>query len=123
MNEAKRNECTSPPPCSAFVRVGDAGGDDERFVRTVSDNVWVSVLHRLTGFGWWEWETAICTKEPRTCNIVTGDRRTELEYMTEDAVLAWYEEHKAEKNSMETVLDALKPNSPLCLNREGENKE
>ena len=108
MNEAKLNEGTSPPPCSAFVRVGNAGGDDERFVRTVSENVWVSVLHRLTGFGWWEWETAICTKEPRTCNIVTGDRRTELECMTEEAVLAWYEENKAEKNSMETVLDAFK---------------
>ena len=115
MNEAKRNECTAPPSCSAFVRAGDAGGNDERFVRTVSDNVWVSVLHRLTGFGWWEWETAICTREPRTCNIVMGDRRTELEHLPEEEVLAWYEAHKAEKNSMEAVLDALKPNSPLCV--------
>jgi len=107
MNEAKRNECTSPPPYSAFVRVG---GNDERFVRTVSDNAWVSVLHRLTGFGWWEWETAICTRESRTCNIVVGDRREELAAMNEAELLAWYEAHRCEKNSMETVLDALSPN-------------
>jgi len=116
MSEAKRNECTSPPSCSAFVRVGDAGGNDERFVRTVSDNAWVSVLHRLTGFGWWEWETAICTREPRTCNIVVGDRREELAAMNEAELLAWYAKHKCEKNSMETVLDALSPNATGQLN-------
>lgn len=109
MSETKneRNECTHPPHCSAFLPVDDAGGDeDRRWVRTVSENVWVSVLHRLTGFGWWEWETAICTKEPRTCNIVIGDRRGDLESLSESDVLAWYESHKAEKNSMETALDA-----------------
>ncbi len=115
MNEAKRNECTSPPPCSAFVRVSDAGGRDERFVRTVSDNAWVSALHRLTGFGWREWETAICTREPRTCNIVVGDRREELAAMNEAELLAWYAKHKREKNSMETVLDALSPNASLTM--------
>ena len=99
MNEQIDN--SSPSPCSAFVRVDNTNaGGNERFVRTVSDNVWVSVLHRLTCFGWWEWETAICTKEPRTFNVVTGDRRAELESLPESEVLAWYEAHKAEKNSM-----------------------
>jgi len=92
---------------SNFVPV-DVDDDEERFVRTVSDNMWVSVLHRLTGFGFWEWETAICTREPRSCNIVSGDRRNELATLNESELLAWYEEHKTEKNSMESLLDALK---------------
>lgn len=83
--------------------------DGSRFIRTVSDNTWISVLHRLTGFGYWEWETAICTRNPRTCNIVIGDRREELADLTELELKEWYEKHKNEKNSMETILDALLP--------------
>ena len=94
---------------AGFVTVNDTGGDNQRFVRTVSDNMWVSVLHRRTGFGWWEWETAICTHAPRTCNIVMGDRREELASMNEVELMEWYESHKAEKNSMESLLDVLTP--------------
>ena len=94
--------------CSAFVKVNDTGGHDKRFVRTISDNVWVSVLFRLTGFGWSEWETAICTKEPPTCIIVIGDRRTELESLSEADVLVWRDAHQDEKNSLETLIGCIK---------------
>ena len=88
---------------SGFV----AAENEHRFIRTVSDNVWVSVLYRLTGFGWYEWETAICTKSPHTCTIMRGDRRTELESLSEAEVLAWRDAHQDEKNSFETFLDKI----------------
>jgi len=91
-----------------FIQV-DYDGNSERlrFVRTVSGNMWVSALYRETGFGWWEWETAICTHEPRTCNIVSGDRREDLAKLTEPELKLWYTEHCGETNSMETTLAAL----------------
>ena len=98
-------------PCSGFIRVNDK--EKERYVRTVSENMWVSVLFRLTGFGWWEWETAICTHKPKTCNIVSGDRRIPLESLSEEEIMKWYENNKNSKNSFETAIDSLKQNNSM----------
>lgn len=72
----------------------DDGG--ERHVRTIDDNCWISVLHRLTGFGYMEWETAICFRDPETKKhipgspiMVRGDWRTELCDMPKDELMAW----------------------------------
>ena len=92
---------------SEFVRVNGCG-DEQRFVRIVSENTWVSVLYRRTGFGFSEWETAICTQEPRTCNIVLGDRREELADLNEDELMAWYDAHKSETNSFDSIMRELK---------------
>ena len=80
----------------------------ERHVLSLSSNVWISVCHRLTGFGYMEWETAICRREPRTCNIVKGDHRHELTDKTEQELDAWYLYHCGETNSFETLMAEIK---------------
>lgn len=93
----------------------------KRFFAGLREGFWVSVLHRLTGFGYWEWETAIvrifpdndprkCKRgdwDDRECLIVVGDHREELVGKTEEEIMKWYEEHKHEKNSLETALDRM----------------
>jgi hypothetical protein len=83
----------------------------EQHVRTLGPNCWVSVLHRRTGFGHMEWETAICRTDPETGRhvqgspfIVVGDWRTELAEMPEGELMAWYES-KIEGNR--TMFDKL----------------
>ena len=54
---------------SNFIDVSDAYNLSEggsRHVRTLSEKCWISVLHRMTGFGFMEWETAICFRDPST---------------------------------------------------------
>lgn len=86
------------------------GEEQERWLRHVSDYVWVSVLHRLTGFGWWEWETAICRRDGCTdeCNIVSGDRRDELADLSEDELFLWLEDHRDQLNSFDSIMRDLK---------------
>ena len=93
---------------AGFVDVTLPRDSDRRWVRTVSPNVWVSALHRLTGFGWWEWETAVCSHNPDTCVVVRGDHREALADISEPDLAAWLEKHRHEKNSMETLLDAMR---------------
>lgn len=92
----------------------------ERHVRTVSENCWVSVLHRRTGFGWMEWETAICMTfkaddlEVRrhvkgSPFIVQGDWRKELETMPESELMAWYHSKREDKpTTFDAVIDQIK---------------
>lgn len=94
----------------------------ERYLRKISDNFYISVSYRLTGFGYHEWETAIVSiyddKDPRKfkrgtwddrkIEIVRGDRREELGTLNEQEVIEWYKEHGGEKNSFETILDFIK---------------
>jgi len=101
----------------------DEGG--ERHIRRLSDTFFVSVLHRLTGFGYWEWETAIVRIltdddprkfargkwDDRECLIVRGDHRETLADKNEAEIMAWYAEHSNEKNSMESCLDFLRDNT------------
>jgi hypothetical protein len=114
-DQLKDESGSRAPICSPFVDVTDSerardGSQELRYVRTVTDNLWISALYRLTGFGYYEWETAICTREPQTCNIVRGDRRDELERLTPSEIAEWLDEHGHEKNSMETVLGILSEN-------------
>lgn len=132
MNETIENQeaggrC-APPTCSPFEEVSDtwdkeSGG--ERHIRRLSERLWVSVLHRLTGFGYWEWETAIVIVrddndpkkyargkwDDRECLIVRGDHRGTLADKSEREIMEWYAEHSGERNSMETLLAAISENS------------
>ena len=88
----------------------DDGYGEERWVRAVDENCWVSVRHRMTGFGYMEWETAICTRNSgdQTTNIIRGDWREELSYMNRDELLEWFLLNiDGNRNSMETILEAL----------------
>jgi len=101
----------------------DTGG--ERWLRLISQDCWISVLHRLTGFGYMEWETAIVfvhavegrerTWKDRDCLIIQGDRREELLTMRPGNLRPWYEANiDGNRNSFETLLDAIRP-EPLSL--------
>ena len=95
------------------------GYAEERWMRTVDENCWISVLHRMTGFGYMEWETAIRVKKDipegqertwrdTTCDIIGGDRREELSTMNKEELLEWYSNNiNGNRNSMETILEAL----------------
>lgn len=88
----------------------------ERHVRTVSETCWISVLHRMTGFGYMEWETAICFRDLESEKIVKGcplivrgDWREELEDMPESGLLEWYAgKHGENKTMFDSLLDVLK---------------
>ena len=115
-------------PCSAsFVDVTDdyeREQDGERWLRRIDPKCWISALYRRTGFGWMEWETAIVFiieegsrpkrwgSDDRDCLIIGGDRREELATMPKEQLRDWYAANiDGNRNSMETVLHALKPNS------------
>jgi hypothetical protein len=111
------NEASAATDCYVDV-TGDAdrrtGG--ERWVRTVDSRHWISVLHRLTGFGHMEWETAINivadvpnpTWKDRDCLIIAGDRREELEGVHPNDWRQWYTDRiDGNRTSFEAVLDAI----------------
>ena len=89
---------------------------EERHVKYFGEGVKVSVLHRFTGFGYWEWESALVffpahrkyNSDESRIYIVRGDRRKELDNLRGCELMPWYREHEHEKNSMETLLDAMK---------------
>ncbi len=116
---------------SAFVECTkdherEQGG--ERWIRNVDPKCWISVLHRRTGFGWMEWETAIVfiieegsrpkrwESDDRDCLIIAGDRREELAEMPKEQLRQWYQENiEGNRNSMETLLVNLKASIPEPL--------
>lgn len=70
----------------------DKSQDFMRWLRTVDDTCWVSVLYRMTGFGYMEWETAVChidDKGDQVTEIVRGDWRDEVNDMTRDELFEW----------------------------------
>lgn len=83
-----------------------------RYIRTLSDIAWISCLHRLTGFGFMETETAFCYKDPNEENqitqIILGDHREALTTLTLDEVIEYFKLPEHEKNTLATVLDKLK---------------
>ena len=87
----------------------------ERHVRTVSENCWISVLHRMTGFGYMEWETAICFRDPELNKhangspmIIRGDWRAELVDVQECDLVAWYLQRiPGNQNSFDSALGFL----------------
>jgi hypothetical protein len=104
-----------------FERIKDDFNEEnggERWIRRIDPKCWVSVLHRLTGFGWMEWETAIVfihevkdrplTWKDRDCLIIKGDRRNELENMPKEQLRDWYNANiEGNRNTMETIIEAL----------------
>lgn len=88
----------------------------ERHVRSVSDNCWISVLHRLTGFGHMEWETAFCVVDPFTKKhivgspfIVRGDWREKLADMPEEELPVWFDvTSSGNRTTFDAVIDVLK---------------
>lgn len=97
----------------------ETGG--ERWVKLLDGDNWISVLYRLTGFGWYEWETALCLKpevRPKDwpdwkrydCLIIGGDRREELGSMPLNELRDWYLQNiDGNRNSMGTLLEAIRP--------------
>ena len=88
----------------------------ERYVRTVSENCWISVLHRMTGFGFMEWETAICVVDPvlkKYVNgspfIIRGDWREKLSDMPEQELMKWFHGNlDGNLTAFDSVLKVLK---------------
>lgn len=113
-----------PIGSALFVDVTDdyereQGG--ECWLRKLDPKCWISVLHRRTGFGWMEWETAIVfLVEPGSrpkrwesddcdCLIIGGDWREELATMPKEQLRDWYAANiDGNRNSMETILHTLK---------------
>ena len=94
----------------------------ERYLRRIDERCWISVLYRLTGFGYWEWETAIVfvadvpqpTHMDRELLIIRGDWREELNDMPKEQLRAWYAARiDGNRNSWDTLMgmieEAAKP--------------
>lgn len=89
---------------------------EERHVRLIDDRCWISVLHRLTGLGYWEWETAIVfvadvpepTYKDREMLMIRGDWREELDSMPKGQLRAWYAARiEGNRNSWDTLMRAI----------------
>jgi len=81
----------------------------QRWIRRIDPTCWISVLYRLTGFGWREWETALMFLiEPgsQDCLIISGDRRQELLTMPKEFLRPWYAANiDGNRNSFDTLLE------------------
>ena len=89
---------------------------EERYLRIIDDRCWISVLHRLTGFGYWEWETAIVfvadvpqpTHKDREFLMIRGDWRDELNDMPKEQLRDWYAARiDGNRNSWDTLMQAI----------------
>ena len=88
----------------------------ERHIRDIDHRTYISVLHRMTGFGYMEWETAIVFVHEnakrfsdRDVLIIRGDRRDELATMPKDELRSWYAANiDSNRNSMDTIIECLK---------------
>lgn len=89
---------------------------EERHVRSLSAFCWISVLHRRTGFGHMEWETAICFRDAETMDhvkgspfLVKGDWRATLASVPEDRLMTWYESvAKDHQVSFDAIMETLR---------------
>lgn len=83
----------------------DRRNGGERHIRRLSDKAWISVLFRMTGYGWMVWETAFVKIredgdplkykrgkwDDRELLMVAGDYRDELNDLGEAEVRKWFE--------------------------------
>ena len=90
--------------------------NEERHLRVIDDRCWISVLHRLTGFGYFEWETAIVfvadvpepTHKDRELLMIRGDWRQELNDMPKERLRDWYAARiDGNRNSWDTLMAAI----------------
>lgn len=92
---------------------------EERWLRRIDPNCFISVLYRQTGFGWMEWETALIfiieegsrpkrfESDDRDMLMIAGDRREELATMPKDQLRQWYADNiDGNRNSFETLMEA-----------------
>lgn len=123
MPKPEAGQPLAPTACSAaFVEcTEDCDRDDggERWIRRIDQKCWISVLHRRTGFGWMEWETALVfviepvrsdgESDDRDVLIIAGDRRAELATLPKEQLRDWYAVNiNGNRNSMDTMIHALK---------------
>lgn len=92
------------------------GYGEKRYLKRYGEGTFVSVLYRMTGFGYMEWETAIIFHpahrqykwDEKKLFMVRGDRRHELDSLRGCDLMPWYRAHQTETNSFDTVLGAIK---------------
>ena len=93
----------------------ETGG--ERYVRTLDDRCYVSVLYRLTGFGYHRWETAVVfihdVEKPKFSDqdflLIPGDRREELATLTKEELRQWCSDNcEGNPNNLETFIEEIK---------------
>lgn len=90
----------------------------ERWLRDVDDHCHISVLYRMTDFGYMEWETAIVVRHPvvgrkrthtdQDLYLVGGDHREDLTGLSRQEVLAWREKHADELTTFDWTMRELK---------------
>ena len=103
---------------------------EERYLRTIDDRCWISVLYRLTAFGYFEWETAIVfiadvpepTHKDRELLIIRGDWRDELNDMPKEQLRDWYAARiDGNRNSWDTLMQAIESAAkPDAADRSGD---
>ena len=86
---------------------------NEQYIRQVDHRCYISVLYRMTGFGFSEWETCIVDRDQPTRDlqykIIRGDRRDELATMPKEKLAEWYAANiEGNRNSMDSFIDAIK---------------
>jgi hypothetical protein len=86
---------------------------NEQYIRRIDDRCYISVLYRMTGFGFSEWETCIVDRDQPTRNlqykIIRGDRRDELATMPKEKLAEWYAVNiEGNRNALETLIQAGK---------------
>lgn len=91
------------------------GYGEKRYLKKYGAGTFVSVLYRMTGFGYMEWETAICFHpahrkynwKEKKLFMVRGDRREELDNLKACQLMQWYRHHQCERNSFDTLVDRI----------------
>lgn len=83
-----------------FKQLPDDPYGTERWIRDIDPLTWISVIRRLSGLGWWHYETAIVFKHPvegraRTWKdqdflVLFGDFREELDQLPKEQLREWY---------------------------------
>ena len=88
----------------------------ERWIRYVDEWTYINVLHRMTGFGYMEWESAIIFWTPggttwrdKKMHMIRGDWRKELKDLTKDQLMPWYNARiEGNQISFDAIIGALK---------------
>lgn len=91
----------------------DQDPDGQFWVYHVSPNLRITVLQRMTGFGFMEWETGFSYGREDFV-LIAGDNRIALTNLTEPEVFLWLESYSHCKNTLGTILDIIAPAGGEC---------